>query len=299
MNAATLSKEYANGNRNFQGFQLSGVNLGWSTLVDANFCNADLSGANLSGASLKFANLSGNTNLTFADLSRADLTGADLRGANLEGASLEGTLLSNIVYDEKTRFPKGFSLDATKAINVDSKEQDLFKQKIHFTENLTLPKDFNYRQKTSLDEYKIAKSPKNKKLDLQKPNRPSKAENTQELQKSNKDRHATKSALFWLKVLISTFTTFALGGFLLSLTVAFYSQQKIIKQEQEKVKKAEIQNDQLTKVKEKIEREHIEVKRDLESERRQFKSEVQQVLMAEDKILRKAFDSQEIFWVCD
>jgi hypothetical protein len=32
---------------------------------------------------------------------------------------------------------------------------------------------------------------------------------------------------------------------------------------------------------------------------RQFKSEVQQVLMAEDKILRKAFDSQEIFWVCD
>jgi hypothetical protein len=32
---------------------------------------------------------------------------------------------------------------------------------------------------------------------------------------------------------------------------------------------------------------------------RQFKSEVQQVLMAEDKILRKAFDSQGIFWVCD
>jgi hypothetical protein len=28
---------------------------------------------------------------------------------------------------------------------------------------------------------------------------------------------------------------------------------------------------------------------------RQFKSEVQQVLMAEDKILRKAFDSQGIF----
>jgi len=30
---------------------------------------------------------------------------------------------------------------------------------------------------------------------------------------------------------------------------------------------------------------------------RQFKSEVQQVLMAEDKVLRKAFDSQEIFSV--
>jgi len=31
--------------------------------------------------------------------------------------------------------------------------------------------------------------------------------------------------------------------------------------------------------------------------KRQFKSEVQQVLMAEDKVLRKAFDSQEIFSV--
>jgi hypothetical protein len=32
---------------------------------------------------------------------------------------------------------------------------------------------------------------------------------------------------------------------------------------------------------------------------RQFKSEVQQVLMAENKVLRKVFDSQEIFMVCD
>lgn len=32
---------------------------------------------------------------------------------------------------------------------------------------------------------------------------------------------------------------------------------------------------------------------------RQFKSEVQQVLMDENKILRKVFDSQEIFSVCD
>ncbi|NJM76104.1 MAG: hypothetical protein HC852_10315 [Acaryochloridaceae cyanobacterium RU_4_10] len=33
--------------------------------------------------------------------------------------------------------------------------------------------------------------------------------------------------------------------------------------------------------------------------KRQFKSEVQQVLMDENKILRKAFDSQGIFSVCD
>jgi Protein of unknown function (DUF4231) len=36
-----------------------------------------------------------------------------------------------------------------------------------------------------------------------------------------------------------------------------------------------------------------------ENEMRQFKSEVQQVLMAEDKVLRKELDSQGIFWVCD
>jgi hypothetical protein len=35
------------------------------------------------------------------------------------------------------------------------------------------------------------------------------------------------------------------------------------------------------------------------AEWRQFKSEVQQVLMSEIKVLRQAFDSQEIFWVCD
>ncbi len=32
---------------------------------------------------------------------------------------------------------------------------------------------------------------------------------------------------------------------------------------------------------------------------RQFKFEVQQVLMDENKVLRKVFDSQEIVWVCD
>jgi hypothetical protein len=32
---------------------------------------------------------------------------------------------------------------------------------------------------------------------------------------------------------------------------------------------------------------------------RQFKSEVQQELMSETKVLHKGFDSQGIFWVCD
>jgi Pentapeptide repeats (8 copies) len=234
MNAVTLSKEYENGNRNFQGFQLSGVNLGWSTLIDANFSNADLYGANLSGASLKYANLSGNTNLAFTDLSRADLTGADLRGANLEGANLQGTILNNTVYDEKTRFPKGFDPDTTEAINIVLKEQDLPEQKTDFTESLTLLRDLVGSQKRNLTEHKILKTPKNSSLDLQKSIHLSNSKNVKLIGKSDKDYNTSKSASFLLKILISTLATIILGGcflggFFLSLSNVFESQQKIQK----------------------------------------------------------------------
>jgi uncharacterized protein YjbI with pentapeptide repeats len=121
MNTATLTEEYASGNRNFQGRHLSGVNLGWATLAEANFRDADFYGANLSGASLKQADLSGKTNLAFADLSRADLTSVDLRGANLEGANLDGTVLDSAVYDEHTIFPRGFDPDTAGAITAKAK----------------------------------------------------------------------------------------------------------------------------------------------------------------------------------
>jgi hypothetical protein len=125
MNTATLTEEYASGNRNFQGRHLSGVNLGWATLAEANFRDADFYGANLSGASLKQADLSGKTNLAFADLSRADLTSVDLRGANLEGANLDGTVLDSAVYDEHTIFPRGFDPDTAGAITAKVKLEAL------------------------------------------------------------------------------------------------------------------------------------------------------------------------------
>ena len=58
---------------------LSGANLRWADLSEAN-----LSEANLSGADLRWASLSG------ADLRGANLRGADLRWASLSGANLSG-----------------------------------------------------------------------------------------------------------------------------------------------------------------------------------------------------------------
>jgi ARC6-like, IMS domain/Pentapeptide repeats (8 copies) len=108
MNASTLAEAYSKGDRNFEGVQFCGENLGWSSLSGSNFRKADFYGTNLSGANLKNTDLSQGTNLSFADLSRADLTEADLRGANLEGANLEGCILNDTLYDEHTIFPKGF-----------------------------------------------------------------------------------------------------------------------------------------------------------------------------------------------
>jgi hypothetical protein len=46
-------------------------------------------------------------------------------------------------------------------------------------------------------------------------------------------------------------------------------------------------------------KENNNIFKGISNRNRQFKSEVQQELMAEDKVLRKGFDSQGIFWVCD
>lgn len=101
--------QYAAGKRNFRRMNLKGANL----------CNANLSGANLEGAKLAKANLS-NVNFSGANLRGADLRGANLRGANLYfadltesylwGADLDSANLSEVIYSEKTQFPRGFSL---------------------------------------------------------------------------------------------------------------------------------------------------------------------------------------------
>jgi uncharacterized protein YjbI with pentapeptide repeats len=107
MNATELKKMYRAGERNFEDVDLAGANLVWMCLSGANLRQSNLNQANLSGADLRQSNLS-DSNLAFADLSRADLTAANLKGATLEGANLEGAILIGILYDEKTRFPRGF-----------------------------------------------------------------------------------------------------------------------------------------------------------------------------------------------
>ena len=108
MDSAQLQSRYQSGERNFKGVAISGVNLVWVELPDINLRGADLSYANLSGANLSGANLSAGT-LAFADLSRADLRCSNLEGARLEGANLQGVMLEAAVFDEHTRFPRGFN----------------------------------------------------------------------------------------------------------------------------------------------------------------------------------------------
>jgi Pentapeptide repeats (8 copies) len=108
MDGAQLKAQYKTGERNFRGVVLPGVNLVWVELKNVDLRGADLSHANLSGADLNGSDLSDDTNLAFTDLSRADLRNTNLKGARLEGANLEGVQLEGAVYDEKTKFPRGF-----------------------------------------------------------------------------------------------------------------------------------------------------------------------------------------------
>jgi uncharacterized protein YjbI with pentapeptide repeats len=108
MDSAQLKTQYKNGARDFRGVVLSGVNLVWVELKGVDLRGSDLSHANLSGADLSGSDLSHDTNLAFTDLSRADLRNTNLKGTQLEGANLEGVQLDGAVYDEQTKFPRGF-----------------------------------------------------------------------------------------------------------------------------------------------------------------------------------------------
>jgi Pentapeptide repeats (8 copies) len=108
MDGTQLKAQYKTGERNFRSVVLSGVNLVWVELKGVDLRGADLSQANLSGADLSGSDLSDGTNLTFADLSRADLRNTNLKGTRLEGTNLEGVQLEGAVYDETTKFPRGF-----------------------------------------------------------------------------------------------------------------------------------------------------------------------------------------------
>lgn len=112
-----LLNDYALGERNFSGIDLSwaamkgvslpkidfveailqGIDLRESNLQGAELMDAVFEGAKLSGADLSNANLEG-ANLAHADLSQALLVSANLKGVNLTGANLSGALLQSAVF---------------------------------------------------------------------------------------------------------------------------------------------------------------------------------------------------------
>ena len=97
------------------GEDLRGVNLRGANLHCADLRNADLTGADLSNSNLPGANLRG------ADLSRARLMGADMFGAELDGA-----VLAFNIWDENTKWPRGFKpFEWMEGENTEEQEENL------------------------------------------------------------------------------------------------------------------------------------------------------------------------------
>jgi uncharacterized protein YjbI with pentapeptide repeats/WD40 repeat protein len=116
----------------FEGVDLKGVDLSGANFIKADLSEMDLSeailhetsfqqtslnntklqGASLQGAELYRTDLRGAT-LREAKLNKAQFFGVDLRGADLSGANLEGAELTDIRYDAQTRWPQGFTPNAT------------------------------------------------------------------------------------------------------------------------------------------------------------------------------------------
>lgn len=112
-----LLNDYALGERNFSGIDLSwaslkGVSLPGIDFVEATFKGSDLresnlqggefmdavfEGAKLRGADLTGANLEG-ANLAHADLSQTLLVATNLKGVNLKGTNLSGALLQGAIF---------------------------------------------------------------------------------------------------------------------------------------------------------------------------------------------------------
>jgi len=117
-NVGEMLRCYHQGNRNFRGIHLVGVDLTGTCLSEANLMGANLAKinlthANLEGAKLLLANLSqavmtganlhqakcvganlSHAQLSFANLTQADLRDSDLSHAQLIGATLEGANLT-------------------------------------------------------------------------------------------------------------------------------------------------------------------------------------------------------------
>jgi len=103
---------------------LRGRSFARSCLYWASLSDADLSGCNFEGCDLRGANLKGarlvNANLRGANLGLDNLGGGTwLQGADLTDAVLNGCVLVGALYDDRTRFPRGFSPEAARMVDVE------------------------------------------------------------------------------------------------------------------------------------------------------------------------------------
>jgi uncharacterized protein YjbI with pentapeptide repeats len=102
-----------------QGLDLSGAHLYAARLRNADLSFAILTGADLRGAALDRAICKG-TRFRCADLGRDNLDArTTLYGADLSTADLHDAKLDGAVYDDETRFPKGFSPAAHGMLHMD------------------------------------------------------------------------------------------------------------------------------------------------------------------------------------
>jgi uncharacterized protein YjbI with pentapeptide repeats len=103
----------------FQGLDLSGANLYWASLGEADFSFANLSRADLRGAKL-YGAICRSTKFCGANLGRDNVGGrTSLRGADLSTADLTGANLTGAIYDDLTIFPPGFDPARSGMIHVD------------------------------------------------------------------------------------------------------------------------------------------------------------------------------------
>lgn len=103
-----------------QGLDLTGANLYWASLGDADLSFADLSDADLRGAML-YRTICRGTKFCGANLGRDNLRGrTNLRGADLSTADLTRAVLLDAIFDEMTKFPKGFDPEKAGMVHVEN-----------------------------------------------------------------------------------------------------------------------------------------------------------------------------------
>ena len=88
---------------NLDSANLAHAMFAYATLASANLARADLTDARLGSANLSNTNLT-NTCLGSADLGSANLDSSDLRGADLTNTNLSYANLTNIIWNEETKW---------------------------------------------------------------------------------------------------------------------------------------------------------------------------------------------------